>query len=40
MGGVDEAFKIVSEILKKKKAVVTANKAMLAYHRYELEKFG
>ncbi|EOJ9174517.1 homoserine dehydrogenase, partial [Campylobacter jejuni] len=27
MGGVDEAFKIVSEILKKKKAVVTANKA-------------
>lgn len=37
MGGVDEAFKIVSEILKKKKAVVTANKAMLAYHRYELE---
>ncbi|EAI7055133.1 homoserine dehydrogenase [Campylobacter jejuni] len=37
MGGVDEAFKIVSEILKKEKAVVTANKAMLAYHRYELE---
>ena len=30
MGWVDEAFKIVSEILKKKKAVVTANKAMLA----------
>ncbi|AXP09119.1 homoserine dehydrogenase [Campylobacter hepaticus] len=37
MGGVNETFKIVSEILKKKKAVVTANKAMLAYHRYELE---
>ncbi|MBM0636500.1 homoserine dehydrogenase [Campylobacter sp. VicNov18] len=37
MGGVDETFKIVSQILKKKKAVVTANKAMLAYHRYELE---
>lgn len=37
MGGIDEPFKIISEILKRKKAVVTANKAMLAYHRYELE---
>ncbi len=37
MGGIDEPFRIVSEILKRKKAVVSANKAMLAYHRYELE---
>lgn len=38
MGGIDEPFKIISQILKQKKPVVTANKAMLAYHRYELEK--
>ena len=38
MGGVEEAFKIVSEALKNKKAVVTANKALLAYKRFELEK--
>ncbi|HEB9328798.1 TPA: homoserine dehydrogenase [Campylobacter coli] len=37
MGGVETPFKIISEILKKNKPVVTANKAMLAYHRYELE---
>ncbi|MFW9625671.1 MAG: Gfo/Idh/MocA family oxidoreductase, partial [Sulfurospirillum sp.] len=36
MGGVDEAYKIVTKALKNKKAVVTANKALLAYHRYEL----
>ncbi len=38
MGGIDEAYRVVSEILKRKKPVVTANKAMLAYHRNELEK--
>ncbi len=38
MGGVDEAFKIVKRALENKKAVVTANKALLAYHRYELQK--
>ncbi|MCH5336816.1 MAG: homoserine dehydrogenase [Campylobacter sp.] len=38
MGGVEEPFKIIKQLLKKKKNVVTANKAMLAYHRYELEK--
>ncbi|NLK65929.1 MAG: homoserine dehydrogenase [Campylobacteraceae bacterium] len=38
MGGVEKPFKVVSEILKKKKPVVTANKAMLAYHRYALQK--
>ena len=37
MGGVDEAYKIVTRALKSKKAVVTANKALLAYHRYELK---
>ncbi len=37
MGGVDEAFEVVKQALQKGKAVVTANKALLAYHRYELE---
>jgi homoserine dehydrogenase len=36
MGGVDEAYTIVTRALKNNKAVVTANKALLAYHRYEL----
>ncbi|EAJ6150457.1 MULTISPECIES: homoserine dehydrogenase [Campylobacter] len=38
MGGIDLPFEIISKILKRKKSVVTANKALLAYHRYELEK--
>lgn len=38
MGGVDEAYDIVKKILKKGKTVVTANKALLAYHRYELQQ--
>jgi homoserine dehydrogenase len=37
MGGVDEAYKIVTKALQNNKAVVTANKALLAYHRYELK---
>ncbi|HIE35209.1 MAG TPA: homoserine dehydrogenase [Campylobacterales bacterium] len=37
MGGVDEAYKVVKRALKNKKAVVTANKALLAYHRFELQ---
>lgn len=36
MGGVEEAFEVVKKALKNSKAVVTANKALLAYHRYEL----
>ena len=36
MGGVEEAFRVVTKALRNKKAVVTANKALLAYHRYEL----
>ncbi|MFA6192260.1 MAG: homoserine dehydrogenase [Sulfurimonas sp.] len=38
MGGVDEAFEVVKKALANKKAVVTANKALLAYHRYELQE--
>ncbi|AJD02454.1 homoserine dehydrogenase [Campylobacter lari] len=38
MGGIDLPFELISKILKRKKSVVTANKALLAYHRYELEK--
>ena len=38
MGGIDDAFEVVNKALSKGKAVVTANKAMLAYHRYELQK--
>jgi len=37
MGGVEEAFEVVKRALKSGKAVVTANKALLAYHRYELQ---
>lgn len=36
MGGIEEPFEVVKRALKNKKAVVTANKALLAYHRYEL----
>ncbi len=37
MGGIEEAYRIVSKALKNGKGVVTANKALLAYHRYELQ---
>ncbi len=37
MGGVDEPFQVVKKALNAGKAVVTANKALLAYHRYELQ---
>jgi homoserine dehydrogenase len=37
MGGVEEPFEVVKKALKNGKAVVTANKALLAYHRYELQ---
>jgi homoserine dehydrogenase len=37
MGGVDEPFVVVKKALESGKAVVTANKALLAYHRYELQ---
>jgi len=38
MGGVEEPYEIVKRALENRKAVVTANKALLAYHRYELQK--
>ncbi len=37
MGGVQEPFEVVKHALESGKAVVTANKALLAYHRYELQ---
>ena len=37
MGGVKEPFEVIQKALKKGKSVVTANKALLAYHRYELQ---
>ncbi|QOP44395.1 homoserine dehydrogenase [Sulfurimonas sediminis] len=38
MGGVEEPFEVVKRALKAGKSVVTANKALLAYHRYELQE--
>ncbi|WP_369792105.1 homoserine dehydrogenase [Lebetimonas sp. JH292] len=38
MGGVDGAYEVVKDALKHNKAVVSANKALLAYHRFELQK--
>ena len=37
MGGIDLPYKIALKALANKKSFVTANKAMLAYHRHELE---
>ena len=38
MGGVEEPYRLIKRALHNGKAVVTANKALLAYHRYELQK--
>ncbi len=38
MGGVEEPYALVKKALENGKAVVTANKALLAYHRYELQE--
>ena len=38
MGGVEEPYELVKRALSSGKAVVTANKALLAYHRYELQE--
>ncbi len=38
MGGVEKPYEVVKKALQKGKAVVTANKALLAYHRYELQE--
>lgn len=37
MGGIEKPYEVVKKALEKGKAVVTANKALLAYHRYELQ---
>lgn len=37
LGGVEGPHQILKRILKKGKPVVTANKALLAYHRYDLQ---
>ena len=37
MGGVEGPYEVVKKALEKGKAVVTANKALLAYHRYDLQ---
>jgi len=37
MGGIELPLEIVKKALQNGKAVVTANKALLAYHRYELQ---
>lgn len=38
MGGVEFPFEVAKKALKNGKHYVTANKAMLAYHRYELQE--
>ena len=38
MGGIEEPYAIIKKALESGKAVVTANKALLAYHRYELQE--
>jgi homoserine dehydrogenase len=38
MGGIEEPYALVKKALQNGKAVVTANKALLAYHRYELQE--
>jgi len=38
MGGVEEPYALVKKALENAKSVVTANKALLAYHRYELQE--
>ncbi len=38
MGGVEEPYRYIKRALERKKPVVTANKALLAYHRYELQE--
>ncbi|NQY20815.1 MAG: homoserine dehydrogenase [Campylobacteraceae bacterium] len=37
MGGIEKPLEVVTQALKNGKSVVTANKALLAYHRYDLQ---
>lgn len=36
MGGIEQAYNVAKTALQNNKSVITANKAMLAYHRYDL----
>lgn len=36
MGGIEQAYEVAKKALSKGKTFITANKAMLAYHRYDL----
>ncbi len=38
IGGVEIPYKYITKLLELKKPIVTANKALLAYHRSEIEK--
>lgn len=38
MGGVEESYEAITKALKNKKSVVTANKALLAYKRLDIQK--
>jgi homoserine dehydrogenase len=38
MGGVEESYEAITKALKSKKGVVTANKALLAYKRQDIQK--
>ncbi|MEA3497618.1 MAG: homoserine dehydrogenase [Campylobacterota bacterium] len=38
MGGVEKPYAVVKKALESGKSVVTANKALLAYHRYDLQE--
>ncbi len=38
MGGVEKPYDVVKKALENGKSVVTANKALLAYHRYDLQE--
>ncbi len=38
MGGIDTPYEIIKKALSRGKAVVTANKALLAYHRFDLQQ--
>lgn len=37
MGGIELAYDIAQRVLRANKAFITANKAMLAYHRYDIQ---
>lgn len=38
MGGIEDSYEVAKKVLNRGKSLVTANKAMLAYHRYKLQE--